>query len=105
MDKQHDITFQRFFVDQRKRAKGRKGSKKHITIAGIFFDHAKNKEVTYDYSACTNALMHRWQNGEKISGLAFGEARLFEKHQELNHPITETRKQRRLKRLAFINGS
>lgn len=91
----NNISFLRVEASQRKKAKGRKGPKKHTTITGAFFDHARNKEITYDYSACTNALMHRWQKGKSISGLAFGEARLREKHEELGRPITETREQKR----------
>jgi len=104
MNEQNDISFLHLRVTQRKKAKGRSGPKQHHTITGLFFDHARNKEITYDYSACVNALMDRWQRNLTITGLAKGEFSLHQKHQELGHPIVETRKSKRKRQRDFILG-
>jgi len=101
--KQPDITFTRLMHSGRKTTKGRK-KKNHVTITGLFWDHAKNCDRRYNYNACVNALMDRWQQNLPISGLAKGESILYAKHKELNHPIVETRKQKRRRIAAFVKG-
>jgi hypothetical protein len=98
-----DISFMRVSSSTRKTARGR-GKKKHITIVGIFWNHAKNVELKYDYTAAFNAIMDRRRKKLPVKGLIYGARRLKEKHKELGHPITETRQQKRRRVAAFING-
>ncbi len=98
-----DISFMRVATGTRKTAKGRK-KKKHITIVGIFWDPAKNVELKYDYTAAFNAIMDRRRKKLPVKGLIHGARRLKEKHKELGHPITETRKQKRRRITKFVNG-
>ena len=104
MDKNNNITFEKVFWNERKTAKSRK-KKRHITIVGVFWDHAKNIELRDDYTATFNAIMDRRRRKLPVKGLIHGARQIKNKHQELGHPITETREAKRRRAKAFTKIS
>ena len=81
------------------------GKKKRLSVTALFHDEARpDKPIIYDYSAIENAIADRKRKCRETKGLEYGREKVLEEYTSRGVAPPETRKARRRRVKAFMNG-
>lgn len=91
------------FTDIKCTIKG-SGSKKRLSIVGVFFDHAKKMTRIYNLNAIENAIGDRWRKELDTEGLEYGHDRIRQEYTRHGMKAPESPQDRRRRVKRFIRG-